>query len=96
MSRLMIAVLLAGSMGLAACEPYEETVEAPPPPPPAAAPPIQGAVLGAPADGMMGAVWADADNDGYADGYYYGGRYYEGRPPYQPVPAAPVRQGERG
>ena len=36
MSKLMIAMLVAGSMGLAACEPYEETVEAPPPPPPAA------------------------------------------------------------
>jgi hypothetical protein len=95
MSKLLIAMLVAGSMGLAACEPYEETVEAPPPPPPGA-PPIQGAVLGAPAEGMMGAVWADRDNDGYADGYYYGGRYYEGRPPYQPMPPAPVRQGERG
>jgi len=86
---------VAGSMGLAACEPYEETVEAPPPPPPGA-PPIPGAVLGAPAGNMMGAVWADSDGDGLADGFYYQGRFYAGSPPYQPVPAAPVRQGERG
>ena len=96
MSKLMIAMLVAGSMGLAACEPYEETVEAPPPPPPPAAPAIPGAVLGAPAGNMPGAVWADSDGDGLVDGFYYQGRFYAGMPPYQPVPSAPVRQGERG
>ena len=95
MSKPMIAILLAGSIALAACTTTEEEVVEAPPPPPPAAPAIQGAVLGAPADAMPGAVWADRDQDGYADGYYYGGRYYEGRPPYQ-APAAPVRTGERG
>ena len=62
--------------------------------------PIEGAILGAAVGGLAGAVWADRDNDGRADGYYYNGQYYEGQPPaYQqqaPVYQAPVRSGERG
>jgi hypothetical protein len=42
--------------------------------------PIEGAVLGAAVGGLAGAVWADRDNDGRADGYYRDGRYYEGEP----------------
>jgi hypothetical protein len=42
---------------------------------------IEGAAIGAAVGGIAGAVWADRDNDGYADGYVREGRYYEGRPP---------------
>ncbi|HEY0043727.1 MAG TPA: YMGG-like glycine zipper-containing protein [Allosphingosinicella sp.] len=42
--------------------------------------PIEGAAIGAAVGGLAGAVWADRDNDGYADGYSRGGQYYEGRP----------------
>ncbi|WP_158703017.1 YMGG-like glycine zipper-containing protein [Allosphingosinicella vermicomposti] len=66
--------------------------------------PIEGAVIGAAVGGIAGAIWADRDNDGRADGYYQNGTYYEGRPPantqpvYQaPPPAqAPMASGERG
>ena len=44
--------------------------------------PIEGAVIGAAVGGIAGAVWADRDNDGYADGYVQNGQYYEGRPQY--------------
>jgi phage tail tape-measure protein len=52
--------------------------------------PIEGAVIGAVVGGLAGAVWADHDNDGYADGYMREGRYYEGEPSpdaYEAVPA---------
>jgi uncharacterized membrane protein len=42
--------------------------------------PIEGAAIGAAVGGLAGAVWADRDRDGYADGYERDGRYYEGRP----------------
>ena len=42
--------------------------------------PIEGAAIGAAVGGLAGAVWADNDRDGYADGYTRGGRYYEGAP----------------
>ncbi len=60
--------------------------------------PIEGALVGAAVGGIAGAVWADSDNDGYADGYYYNGQYYQGRPapPPPPVYQAPVQSGERG
>lgn len=41
---------------------------------------IEGAAIGAAVGGLAGAVWADSNNDGYADGYVREGRYYEGRP----------------
>jgi len=44
--------------------------------------PIEGAVIGAAVGGIAGAVWADRDNDGMADGYVQNGQYYEGRPQY--------------
>ncbi|MET0250895.1 MAG: hypothetical protein ABW203_01825 [Novosphingobium sp.] len=44
--------------------------------------PIEGAVLGAAVGGVVGAVWADRDNDGYADGYVRDGQYHQGRPGY--------------
>ena len=42
--------------------------------------PIAGAAIGAAVGGIAGAIWADRDNDGYADGYVREGQYYEGRP----------------
>jgi hypothetical protein len=41
---------------------------------------IEGAAIGAAVGGLAGAVWADRNNDGYADGYIREGQYYEGRP----------------
>jgi len=63
--------------------------------------PIEGAIIGAAVGGLAGAVWADQDNDGRADGYYYNGQYYQGQPPAPPPPPpayepAPVGAGERG
>lgn len=67
--------------------------------------PIEGAVIGAAVGGLAGAIWADRDGDGRADGYYQNGTYYEGRPPAtatQPVYQAPATttstttSGERG
>ena len=56
---------------------------------------LGGALVGAAVGGIAGAVWADANNDGCADGYVREGRYYEGEPMVQPVPAS-YRSGERG
>jgi len=42
--------------------------------------PIEGAAIGAAVGGLAGAVWADRNNDGYADGYVREGQYYEGAP----------------
>ncbi len=41
---------------------------------------IEGAAIGAGVGGLAGAVWADNNNDGYADGYYQNGSYYAGQP----------------
>lgn len=41
---------------------------------------IEGAAIGAGVGGLAGAVWADNNNDGYADGYYQNGTYYAGQP----------------
>lgn len=58
---------------------------------------LTGALIGAAVGGIAGAVWADANNDGCADGYVREGRYYEGSP-YQSAPATEpsYRSGERG
>ena len=58
--------------------------------------PLEGAAIGAVVGGLAGAVWADRNNDGCADGYVREGRYYEGAPQqgYQPAPV--YRAGERG
>lgn len=65
-----------------------------------------GAIVGSPVRGEPGAVWADLNNDGVADGYVEHGRYFPGVPPgftagsdSIPVPFAPppvTRSGERG
>src|SRR5215213_10320860 len=41
---------------------------------------IEGAAVGAAVGGLAGAVWADNNNDGYADGYVQNGTYYSGTP----------------
>jgi uncharacterized membrane protein len=41
---------------------------------------IEGAAIGAAVGGLAGAVWADNNNDGYADGYVQNGQYYSGTP----------------
>ena len=41
---------------------------------------IEGAAIGAGIGRLAGAVWADNNNDGYADGYYQNGQYYQGQP----------------
>lgn len=59
---------------------------------------LGGALVGAAVGGLAGAVWADANNDGCADGYVREGQYYEGAP-YQSTPVVqPItyRRGERG
>lgn len=42
--------------------------------------PIEGAAIGAGIGGLAGAVWADRDQDGRADGYMRQGQYYQGTP----------------
>ena len=71
--------------------------------------PIEGAAIGAAVGGLAGAIWADSNNDGYADGYVREGQYYQGAPQgyapgsYAPppppayTPPPPIRRsGERG
>src|SRR5687768_18033083 len=41
---------------------------------------LTGAAIGAAVGGLAGAVWADRNNDGRADGYIYNSNYYEGEP----------------
>jgi hypothetical protein len=58
---------------------------------------LEGAVIGAAVGGLAGAVWADQNNDGRADGYVYNGTYYAGAPTTTaPTYSTPARTGERG
>ena len=45
---------------------------------------LEGAVIGAAVGGVAGAIWADNDRDGRADGYYQNGQYYAGAPTTTP------------
>ena len=56
---------------------------------------LEGAVIGAAVGGIAGAVWADANNDGCADGYVREGQYYSGSPVVQPTNNI-AYTGERG
>ncbi len=61
---------------------------------------LEGAVIGAAVGGVAGAIWADNDRDGRADGYVQNGQYYQGAPSGSTMPApmynTPVGSGERG
>ena len=51
---------------------------------------LTGAAIGAAVGGLAGAVWADRNNDGVADGYVYNGQYYAGEPNYANTSATPA------
>ena len=95
MKKSVLAIMLAGSVSLGACSTYNNdpnlrTVGTGAAVGAAAGAglgavvgglsPIQGAAIGAAVGGLAGAVWADRNNDGYADGYVREGQYYEGAP----------------
>ncbi|WP_222703821.1 glycine zipper domain-containing protein [Sphingomonas xanthus] len=93
MRKSMMAILLAGSMSLAACATDSRTagdiaqgaaVGAAGGAAIGAVVPgvnvIEGAAIGAAVGGIAGAVWADNNGDGYADGYVQNGQYYSGTP----------------
>ncbi len=93
MRKSMIAILLAGTVSLSACTTNSEQagniaqgaaiggttgVVAGAVIPGVSV--IEGAAVGAAVGGLAGAVWADNNNDGYADGYVQNGQYYGGTP----------------
>jgi phage tail tape-measure protein len=102
MNKPIYAVLLAGSLALGACSTYgnnDETLESAGTGAAVGAvagaglgavvgglSPIEGAAIGAAVGGLAGAIWADNDNDGYADGYVREGQYYQGRPTQEMYP----------
>ncbi|MCE2842922.1 MAG: hypothetical protein ACK5EX_12055 [Novosphingobium sp.] len=56
---------------------------------------LTGALIGGAVGGLAGAIWADRDGDGRADGYVQNGQYYAGAPSgnsYQSANAAPARR----
>ena len=96
MKKPVLAILMAGSVSLSACTSYgnnDDTLRSAGTGAAVGAAagaglgavvgglsPIEGAAIGAAVGGLAGAVWADRNNDGYADGYVREGQYYEGRP----------------
>jgi hypothetical protein len=96
MNKPIIAILMAGSVSLSACTTYgnnDDTLRGAGTGAAIGAAAgaglgaavgglgvIEGAAIGAAVGGLAGAVWADRNNDGYADGYVREGQYYEGRP----------------
>lgn len=93
MKKSMIAVLMAGSLSLGACATTDPTLGGAATGAGLGAAagaglgavvgglsPIEGAAIGAAVGGLAGAVWADRNNDGYADGYVREGQYYPGAP----------------
>jgi hypothetical protein len=93
MRKSMVAILLAGTISLGACATDSQTagdiaqgaaVGAAGGVAVGAVVPgvsvIEGAAVGAAIGGLAGAVWADNNNDGYADGYVQNGQYYSGTP----------------
>ena len=93
MRKSMIAILLAGTISLSACATDSQqagnvaqgaAVGAAGGAAIGAVVPgvnvIEGAAIGAAVGGLAGAVWADNNNDGYADGYVQNGQYYTGTP----------------
>ena len=93
MRKSMMAILLAGTMSLSACATDSQqagdiaqgaAIGAAGGAAIGAVVPgvnvIEGAAIGAGVGGLAGAVWADNNNDGYADGYVQNGQYYQGTP----------------
>ena len=96
MKKPLFAILMAGSISLGACTSYGNNDDTLRSAGTGAAiggaagaglgavvgglSPIEGAAIGAAVGGLAGAVWADRNNDGYADGYVREGQYYEGAP----------------
>ena len=89
----MIAIVLASSISLGACATNDRTLETAATGAGVGAlggaavgavvggvSPIEGAAVGAVVGGLAGAVWADQNQDGYADGYVREGTYYAGQP----------------
>lgn len=55
---------------------------------------LTGALIGGAVGGLAGAIWADRDGDGRADGYVQNGQYYAGAPSsnsYQSASATPTQ-----
>lgn len=85
--RHTLALLIAGTALLGACDTYRDEPLGPPPPPP----------LGPGA--IYGTIAADRNGDGIVDGWYSAeGVYHEfiGPPCPPPPPPPPPRAGERG
>jgi phage tail tape-measure protein len=96
MKKPVLAILMAGSLSLGACTSYganDDTLQSAGTGAAVGAAAgaglgavvggisaIEGAAIGAAVGGLAGAVWADRNNDGYADGYVREGQYYEGAP----------------
>lgn len=96
MKKPVLAILLAGSMSLGGCATYgnnDDTLRGAGTGAAIGAAagaglgavvgglsPIEGAAIGAAVGGIGGAIWADRDNDGRADGYVREGQYYQGAP----------------
>jgi hypothetical protein len=89
----MIAIVLASSVSLGACATNDRTLESAATGAAvggvggaavgAVVPGvslIEGAAVGAAVGGLAGAIWADNNQDGYADGYVREGQYYAGTP----------------
>ena len=87
---LTMTTLLAGTIAVSACSTYSNgpMSDAGPMGYPGPGPgpigvgysPIQGAMVGAPINGLAGGMWADSNHDGIVDGYSYNGYYYPGTP----------------
>ena len=75
----MIAVLLAGSVGLSACATTTRD-EAATSAAVGGMSIAEGALPGAAIGGMANSVWADTNRDGYVDGYMQDGQYFAGTP----------------
>ena len=94
MRKIAVAVLMAGSISMAACTTTRDDTLGDAATGAAVGAvggaavgavvpgisPIAGAAVGAAIGGLAGAVWADSNNDGYADGYVQNGQYYSGTP----------------
>jgi len=79
MKKTALALALASTMSLSACATRssdDQLSRAAT----GAASTIAGAAIGAGIGGLAGAVWADQNNDGQADGYVQNGQYYTGQP----------------